>query len=107
MRWTTWITVAVLFLAREASAQQAPATADPEVFYPPPRAHVFADLSFTRDANALICSEEAWFRDKLGARMGVDPFVPNPRGVYIGRVHVALSRVPGGFACHRRARRVP
>ena len=33
--------------------------------------------------------------------MGIDSFAPNPRGVYIGRVRVVLSRIPGGFAAER------
>src|SRR5512140_2392324 len=100
MRWTSWSTVVAisLALAREASAQRAPAT-EPEVFHPPPRVHVYADLAFTREPDAAsICPDERWFRTAFGAHTGVDSFEPNPRGVYVGRVRVVLSRVPGGFA---------
>jgi hypothetical protein len=80
------------------AAQPAPATADPEVFYPSPRVSVFADLTFVSQLPASVCPGENWFRLLIGAHMGHDSFEPNLRGVYVGRVRVAMSRIPGGFA---------
>jgi hypothetical protein len=106
MRWTAWATTAalsiVLGVARDVSAQPTPETAadpaDPAVFYPSPRVHVFAGLTFVREPNASICPDEQWLRDLLGGPMGIDVFAPNPRGVSVGHVRVVMSRTPGGFA---------
>lgn len=72
--------------------------ADPEVFYPFPLVKVWADLDFVRERNASICPGEQWMRDMMGAPMGSETFKSNPRGVYVGRVRVVLSRASGGFA---------
>jgi hypothetical protein len=103
MRWTVWITVAacLLAIAHVAGAQQAPqapAAADPEVFYPFPIVKVWADLEFVRERSASVCPGEQWMRDLMGARMGSETFKPNPRGVYVGRVRVIMSRATRGFA---------
>jgi hypothetical protein len=103
MRWTVWITVAacLLAIAHVAGAQQAPqapAAADPEVFYPFPIVKVWADLEFVRERSASVCPGEQWMRDLMGARMGSETFKPNPRGVYVGRVRVIMSRATRGVA---------
>jgi hypothetical protein len=95
MRWTAWSTTAACLLT--VATRAAPAAADPEVIYPPPRVSVFADLTFVRDRGASICPGEQDFKDALGADMEEDSFAPNPRGVYVGRVRVVLSRAPGSF----------
>ena len=102
MRWTASSTVVatLLLAAPRAPAQQRPqaAQADPQVFYPYPRVYVFAELTFVRDPKASVCPDEPLLRLMFGARMGIDSFAPNPRGVYVGRVRVELSRTPDGFA---------
>ena len=57
-----------------------------------------ADLAFTQERGASICPGEWWARGLSSARLGYDPFKPNPRGVYVGRVSITLSRTPTGFA---------
>lgn len=85
----------LLAASREAHAQSAPAK--PEVVYPPPRVHVFADLTYERAPNAAICPDETLVRFHIHARIGVDSFEKNPNGVYVGRVRVDVSRTAEGF----------
>ncbi len=95
-RTSCTLALALLFAAkREAHAQSAPPK--PEVFYPLPRVHVFADLSYVRAQNAKSCPDESAFRSLVAGWMGIDSFMHNPRGAHVGRIRVGLARTPRGF----------
>ena len=95
MRWTAWSTTAACVLTVATLA--VPARADPEVIYPAPLVKVFVDLEYVRERGASICPGEEEFKRALAAEMGDENFTPDPRGVYVGRVRVVLSRSAGSF----------
>jgi hypothetical protein len=112
MRWTGPSTIAAAALVAGVLGVASHARADPppdapEVFYPPPRIQVFADLTFVLDPKAVpICrvnggalpmTAEGLFKLLAGARVG-DAFEPNPRSVHVGRVRVEVLKIPGGVA---------
>jgi hypothetical protein len=102
MRGAAWGVVVAVSLAVAAGAVPAvaadPAAADPHVVYPDPVVNVYADLEFVREQSTSLCPGEQGLRDLIMSHTGYDVFTANPRGVYVGRVRVILSRVPGGFA---------
>lgn len=100
--WTV-VTALLLAFASEARAQQpapTPPTTEPRVFYRrAPLVDVYADLTYTSAPEAGRCPDEHSFREQMATRLsGTDVFKPNPRGVYVGKVRVDVSRTPSGFA---------
>lgn len=91
------IALATFVLVGSARAQEAP-NAEPEIFYPPPRAHVFADLSYVLGKGTRVCPDESRFRELTRGRTGTDSFHKNPRGAYVGRVRVEVTRTSNGFS---------